>query len=143
MERTASSRLMPEPSSLTRMLLRPPSSIAMSIVVAPASIAFSTSSLTIEAGRSTTSPAAIWLARSAGSRLILPTLHPAASAGQARGGGEDAGEAMLERKRLVGEMNQPVAHVAKPERHFGADVDDVAADQAVERFSLAIHALHQ
>src|SRR5579862_5405422 len=38
---------------------------------APASIAFSTSSLTTEAGRSTTSPAAIWLARSGGSRWIL------------------------------------------------------------------------
>ena len=33
------------------------------IRVAPASSAFSTSSLTTEAGRSTTSPAAIWLAR--------------------------------------------------------------------------------
>src|SRR2546423_1494626 len=46
-------------------------------------------------------------------------------------------------ERLVGEMNQPVAHVAKPERHFGADVDDVAADKAVERLTLAIHALHE
>src|SRR6266576_1258616 len=100
---------------------------------APASIAFSTSSLTMAAGRSPTSPAAIWLARSAGSRLILPTLHPA----------EDAGEAMFERERLVGEMNQSVAHVAKPEGHFGADVDDVATDEPVERFALAIHALHQ
>jgi hypothetical protein len=35
---------------------------------APASIAFSISSLTTEAGRSTTSPAAIWFARSGGSR---------------------------------------------------------------------------
>src|ERR1044071_3322479 len=43
---------------------------------APASMAFSTSSLTIEAGRSMTSPAAIWFARSAGSRLILPTSDP-------------------------------------------------------------------
>src|SRR5205085_6449415 len=93
--------------------------------VAPASIAFSTSSLTMEAGRSTTSPAAIWLARSAGSRLILPTLHPAASAGETGGGGENAGEAMFERERLVGEMNQFVAHVAKPEGHFGADIDDI------------------
>src|ERR1700686_4602758 len=35
---------------------------------APASTAFSTSSLTTLAGRSTTSPAAIWLARSFGRR---------------------------------------------------------------------------
>src|SRR2546426_12783344 len=39
---------------------------------APASMAFSTSSLTTDAGRSTTSPAAIWFARSGGRRLILP-----------------------------------------------------------------------
>src|SRR2546421_7849199 len=97
----------------------------------------------MEAGRSTTSPAAIWLARSAGSRLILPTLHPAASAGETGGGGEDAGEAMFDRERLVGEMNQFVSDVAKPEGHFGADVDDVATDEPVERFALAIHALHQ
>jgi hypothetical protein len=41
------------------MRARPPSSTAMSMLVAPASSAFSTSSLTTEAGRSTTSPAAI------------------------------------------------------------------------------------
>ena len=40
---------------------------------APASSAFSTSSLTTEAGRSTTSPAAIWLTRSAGSARMRPT----------------------------------------------------------------------
>src|ERR1700752_3559043 len=45
---------------------------------APASTAFSTSSLTTEAGRSTTSPAAICFARSGGRRLILPPLNPAA-----------------------------------------------------------------
>src|SRR5215218_10092035 len=50
---------MPVPSSLTRISCRPPSSMARSIDVAPASSAFSTSSLTTEAGRSITSPAAI------------------------------------------------------------------------------------
>ena len=39
--------------------------------VAPASKLFSTSSLTTDAGRSTTSPAAIWLANRAGSISIL------------------------------------------------------------------------
>ena len=41
-------------------------------------MAFSTSSLTTEAGRSTTSPAAIWLARSSGSFRIrdTPTTSP-------------------------------------------------------------------
>src|SRR5205814_8834910 len=43
---------------------------------APASIAFSTSSLTTDAGRSTTSPAAIWFARSAGRRVIFPIKAP-------------------------------------------------------------------
>src|SRR5947208_7929269 len=111
--------------------------------VAPASIAFSTSSLTIEAGRSTTSPAAIWLARSAGSRLILPTLHPAAAARESRGGGEDAGQAVIERERFVRQANQLVADVAKPERHLRADVDDLAADEPIERFALSVDALHQ
>ena len=54
-----SSALMPEPSSVTRIRRRPPSSITISMRVAPASIAFSTISLTADAGRSTTSPAAM------------------------------------------------------------------------------------
>jgi hypothetical protein len=37
----------------------------------PASIAFSTSSFTTEAGRCTTSPAAIWLASASGSRRMI------------------------------------------------------------------------
>src|SRR5256885_10767551 len=103
---------MPPPSSSTRTCFFPPSSMWIDRRVAPASIAFSTSSLTMEAGRSTTSPAAIWLARSAGRRLILPTLHPAAAAGQTRGGGEHAGEAMIEGERLVGQPNHVIADVA-------------------------------
>ncbi len=55
----ASSRPMPEPSSRTRIRSPPPPSISMSIREAPASSAFSMSSLTAEAGRSTTSPAAM------------------------------------------------------------------------------------
>src|SRR5437868_11103330 len=52
----------------------PPDSISIRIVFAPASNAFSRSSLTTEAGRSTTSPAAILLATASGNmriRLIL------------------------------------------------------------------------
>src|SRR6201996_6460803 len=45
-----------------RMSLRPPASTSMRMRVAPASREFSRSSLTTEAGRSTTSPAAIWFA---------------------------------------------------------------------------------
>src|SRR5260370_13893481 len=59
---SASSRPVPQRSSRTRTSLRPPSSRSISIRFAPASSAFSTSSFTTAAGRSMTSPAAIWLA---------------------------------------------------------------------------------
>ena len=61
---------MPQPLSVTDMRLRPPPSIRTSIRVAPASSAFSTSSFTTDAGRSTTSPAAIWLISWSGSSAI-------------------------------------------------------------------------
>jgi hypothetical protein len=53
---------MPSPSSLTRINEVPLFSIEMVISVAAASMEFSSSSLTTDAGRSTTSPAAIRLA---------------------------------------------------------------------------------
>jgi hypothetical protein len=68
----ASSRDMPHPSSTTVMSAQPPRDSRTVTLVAPASMAFSASSFTTEAGRSTTSPAAIWFTRSAGSRRILP-----------------------------------------------------------------------
>ena len=74
--RRASSRLIPTPSSLTRISVLPASLTRTEIVAAPASIEFSTSSRTTAAGRSTTSPAAIWLATAGGSRRILPTGEP-------------------------------------------------------------------
>ena len=58
----ASSRSMPCPSSTTRTSAMPPRWMTISTTVARASRLFSTSSLTTEAGRSTTSPAATWLA---------------------------------------------------------------------------------
>ena len=51
---------MPEPLSVILINDVPPSLISTDIIVAPASIAFSISSLTIDAGLSITSPAAIW-----------------------------------------------------------------------------------
>ena len=54
-------RSMPQPSSLIATRRTPPSSMRNSMRRAPESIAFSSSSLTTDAGRSTTSPAAIWL----------------------------------------------------------------------------------
>ena len=59
----ASSRPIPEPSSATTIRRFPPASSSTRTSEAPASRAFSTSSFTTDAGRSTTSPAAIWLTR--------------------------------------------------------------------------------
>jgi hypothetical protein len=72
MERDASSRDIPEPSSRTRMCDVPPSPSSTSTLVAPASSEFSTNSLTTEAGRSTTSPAATCWA-TVGSRMRMLT----------------------------------------------------------------------
>src|SRR5258708_7291897 len=52
---------------MTRIIRLPPDSISIRMVIAPASRAFSSSSFTTEAGRSTTSPAAILLATASGS----------------------------------------------------------------------------
>src|SRR5688500_17428252 len=70
---------MPLPSSATHMSVRPPSCTVTSTVVAPASSAFSTSSLTTDAGRSTTSPAAIWSATAPGRMEIVGTQKTTAS----------------------------------------------------------------
>ena len=66
---------MPLPSSSTEIEPSPPSRIATRICVAPASSAFSTSSFTTEAGRSTTSPAAIWFTSSPG-RIRIGAITP-------------------------------------------------------------------
>src|ERR687890_683442 len=70
-ESPASSGDIPEPSSRTRMREVPPSPSSTSMREAPASRAFSTSSLTTEAGRSTTSPAATCWATLGSSTLML------------------------------------------------------------------------
>ncbi len=69
----ASPGSMPQPSSLTWMeVTRPPRDTRETLIVlAPASIAFSQSSFTTEAGRSTTSPAAILVTVLSSSTLIL------------------------------------------------------------------------
>ena len=61
--RSTSSLDMPTPSSVTRIRARPASRRSTVTWVHSASSAFSTSSFTTEAGRSTTSPAAILLTR--------------------------------------------------------------------------------
>ena len=72
MDSKALSRSMPPPSSRTRTSRRPPSTTSTSMRAAPASMEFSTSSFRTEAGRSTTSPAAIWLITASDSTWIRP-----------------------------------------------------------------------
>src|SRR6185312_846456 len=62
----------PRPSSLTLTRSFPPRSTVTSTRDAPASIAFSSNSFMTLAGRSTTSPAAIWLMTEGGSCRIIP-----------------------------------------------------------------------
>jgi len=62
----SSAAAMPWPSSRTRMRASPPCSASTSMRRAPASRLFSISSLATAAGRSTTSPAAIWLTSCSG-----------------------------------------------------------------------------
>ncbi len=64
---------MPAPLSATRICLIPPSASVTPISVAPASRLFSSSSLRTDAGRSTTSPAAIWLMSVSGKGRIRGT----------------------------------------------------------------------
>ena len=64
-----SSAPMPDPSSEMRMKEVPPSRAMISIDAAPASTALSISSRTTEAGRSTTSPAAMRLMRVSSRRM--------------------------------------------------------------------------
>src|SRR6267378_2003248 len=80
---SASSRPIPDPSSRIRTRRRPPSCSSISTRFAPASSAFSTSSLTTAAGRSMTSPAAIWLASVASSRWMRATGAQSSRAWQA------------------------------------------------------------
>ena len=59
---SASAADMPQPLSSISMRFLPAPAIRTIILLAPASILFSINSFTADAGRSTTSPAAIWLA---------------------------------------------------------------------------------
>src|SRR5215471_13837050 len=68
----ASSRTMPHPLSVIWINFFPPASTLSLIRVAPASSEFSSISFTTDAGRSTTSPAAIWFATVSESTWILP-----------------------------------------------------------------------
>ena len=85
---SASSRFIPWPSSLTRIIRLPPASASTRIRPAPASSAFSSNSFTTDAGRSTTSPAAIWLATWSASTRMRPIRD------QSNPGREGDGEAL-------------------------------------------------
>src|SRR4029077_4230421 len=68
--KSASSWIIPLPSSITRIIRFPPDSTSTRIERAPASSAFSSSSFTTDAGLSTTSPAAILFATCSASMRI-------------------------------------------------------------------------
>ena len=70
-----SSAAMPAPSSVTWTWSRPPVCTSTETLVAPPSSAFSTSSFTTDAGRSTTSPAAMRAATS-GAKTWMGTPQP-------------------------------------------------------------------
>src|SRR5947208_446123 len=63
---------MPQPLSAMRIILRPPASTSTRKESAPAASEFSRSSLTTDAGRSTTSPAAILFATWSGRTRMRP-----------------------------------------------------------------------
>ena len=82
-----SSGVIPRPSSVTATSCRPAPRTATSMRVAPASRLFSTSSLTMDAGRSITSPAAILLTTASGKRRTagFAVTTRSQAAGAARG----------------------------------------------------------
>ena len=73
-DKRASVSLIPTPLSTTWISVFPPSFIINLMEVEPASMAFSMSSFTTEAGRWTTSPAAIWLATWSGKSLMMSAI---------------------------------------------------------------------
>ncbi len=73
--RRISASSIPSPLSKTRIFPRPASSTSISMIVLCASMAFSTNSFTTEAGRSTTSPAAILLERKSSNSIISGIVH--------------------------------------------------------------------
>src|SRR5437879_745911 len=123
----SSSDAMPQPSSRTRTRPTPPRSTSMSMRVAPASSAFSTSSLTTEAGRSITSPAAIWSTSSPGRmRIGMQTaVYRRSDARErarrsgcggggrgVRGAGESVAALPLETRAVGGIQREVTAHAA-------------------------------
>src|SRR5580704_12982668 len=131
----SSSARMPRPSSRTRIRPTPPRSTSMSMRLAPASRLFSTISLTTEAGRSMTSPAAIWSTSSPESmrmgirrRSLQANAHPVRRGAAARlqplgargaGGGRpgSAGQGLaallLEAGAVGGILQEEAAHAAR------------------------------
>src|SRR5581483_11955347 len=85
---------MPQPSSTTRMSRSPPPRTSTRTWRAPASSAFSTSSFTTDAGRSTTSPAAMRSAAGGGRTRIGRRGAGSATSGAAEPGGA-GGESSL------------------------------------------------
>src|SRR5690606_33696528 len=120
MAMSASSRLMPQPSSATWIAAQPPCLRFTRTARAPASIAISTSSLTTDAGNPTTSPAGIWLTTWS-SRIRVGMRRPVP---RARAGGESVAEAAA-----LSEV-QPQGRALEPERLAQAALEEAAVGRA-------------
>src|SRR5258705_9732194 len=104
---------MPAPLSTTRICFTPPSTSATLISVAPASRLFSRSSFSTDAGRSTTSPAAVWLMSVSGSGRMAGTFAIICDEVECRGG------ASAFRLGSAGSSRPPSCSTASATRRLG------------------------
>ena len=110
-----SSRAMPQPLSVMRMRLMPPCSRSTRISVAPASRLFSSNSFNAAAGRSTTSPAAIWeMSKSGRIRILMVRADKPRHAGRPSHGRDFA-----KRRRL--KSGAPGATHVRFQTRYGCD----------------------
>src|SRR3981189_3468790 len=108
-----SSLSMPRPLATTRSCFTPPWTSATPISVAPASRLFSRSSFSTDAGRSTTSPAAIWLMSVSGSGRMAGTFAIICDEVECRGG------ASAFRLGSAGSSRSPSCSTASATRRLG------------------------
>src|SRR5207244_2715211 len=120
---SASARLIPAPSSLTRIRLFPPSSISTRIVRAPASSAFSTSPLTTAPGEPSRHEAQ---RREPDDRAAPRARDHGAPQGQPQGGGR---ERPLRRRRDAGREERIARRVGGGEQLVGAQHQPIPGRQ--------------
>ena len=116
----ASTGSMPQPSSVMRRKVMPPFCNSIVMFFAPASMEFSTSSLTADAGRSTTSPAAMRSATWRSSWMIfgIKSLRIRSSAAEAR----TTGRLQWRAARWKPRSSRPF-RMSRPARRMRADTE--------------------